>query len=466
MSSVNNKSRFQIDMCSGPILPKLLRFALPLMATNLLQLMFAAADSVVVGLFAGEDSLAAVGATVSLINLITNLFLGLSVGVNVVAARCFGAKNDEELSQTTHTSIFISAIIGLIMTVIGLIGAEQMLILMKTPPEILPLSVRYLRIYFIGMTSMTIYNFGAALLRAIGDTKRPLIFLLISGGLNILLNLCFVIFLKLGVAGVATSTAITQTLSAALILTCLSRERGGIRFIPKKLAINRKKLGQIVAIGLPAGLQASMYSISNVIIQSSINIFGKTVIAASTASVNIEDMVYFTMNAIQQAVTSFTGQNMGVRNYKRILNIQLIGQAAVIITGVVISSIEIIFAPQLLSIFSDSAEVIAIGTARIRYVVLLYFTCGMMEVFVGGLRGMGSSVLPTIASLIGICAFRVVWLSTVFQIEAYHTIKTVYMLYPITWVITCIAEAICFFAVYRHKKRLNDIFIMRKEVIE
>ena len=455
MDKLSERRSFQIDMCTGPILPKLLSFALPLMATNILQLLFAAADSICVGRFAGEESLAAVGATVSLINLLTNLFLGLSVGANVVAARDFGSKRGDELSRTVHTSLSMSLYIGLFLTAVGIIFAEKLLILMKTPAEILPLSVTYLRIYFIGMTSMTVYNYGSAILRAVGDTKRPLIFLLASGCTNIVLNLAFVIILRLGVVGVAVSTVITQTLSAALIIGCLAREAGDIRFIPSKLGIDRAKLSQIIRIGLPAGLQASMFSISNVIIQSSINDFGKTVIAANAASVNIEDMIYFTMNAVQQAVTSFTGQNMGPRDYKRIWRVQFIGQAVVMFTGILMSTIEIIFAPQLLSVFSDSAEVVSIGAARMRFVVLLYFLCGMMEVFVGGLRGMGSSVLPTVISLVGICAFRVVWLATVFPVERFHTIEMVYILYPITWVITFIAEGICFFAVFASRaKRL------------
>ncbi len=464
MKRERTAGRYQIDMCSGPILPKLLAFALPLMASNILQLLFAAADSIVVGKFAGEASLAAVGSTVSLINLITNLFLGLSVGSNVAAARAFGLDDEEGLHKTVHTSLSLSLVVGILLTGIGLFGAEAFLRLMKTPDEILPLAALYLRIYFLGMTAMTVYNYGSALLRAVGDTKRPLLFLSVSGLLNILLNLIFVIALKLGVVGVAISTVITQTLSASLILFCLSREEGGIRLVPKKLGFDREKLTQILRVGLPAGLQASMYSISNVVVQSSINLFGRTVIAANTAAVNLEDMVYFAMNALQQATTAFTGQNAGRRSWERIAAVRNTALLCVIAAGISLSGFFYIAAPRLLRIFSDSPAVLAAGVERLRIVLVLYFVCGIMEVFVGGLRGLGVSATPTVISLIGVCGIRLFWLTVIFNIPALHRVTTVYFVYPITWVITAAAEGIAFSLILRRMKKRFPPAIRQPEV--
>ncbi len=449
-------SKHQIDMTTGAPLPKLLRFALPMMATNILQLMFAAADSIVVGRFAGEESLAAVGATVSLISLLTNLFLGLSVGANVAAAKYFGLGDEDSLSETVHTSILISAIIGVFLTVIGLCFTEQLLVLMKTPEDILPLSVKYLRIYFIGMTAMTIYNFAAALMRAVGDTARPLVVLFISGGLNVGLNLVFVISLGLGVTGVALSTCITQTLSAVLLLVLLSREEGGMKLQLSRLKIQRQKLLEIVRIGIPAGLQSSMYSISNVVIQTSINVFGKTTVAANTAAVTLEDIIYFTLNAVMQAVTSFVGQNYGPRNFDRIKRVMQLGIATVLVTGLTLSTVELLFASELVGIYSDSAEVIAIGVQRLWIIVPLYFLCGVQELFIGGMRGIGYSILPTVVSLCGICLIRIGFLTTLFNLPMFHTPTAIYALYPFTWLVTVIAEGACFIIAFKRVKRRHE----------
>lgn len=449
---------YQIDMCSGAVLPKLLAFALPMMATNILQLMFAAADSIVVGRFSGEAQLAAVGAVGPLISLLTNLFLGLSVGSNVTAARCFGSDDADGLSRTLHTSLSLSILLGLFLTALGLTLTPQLLVMMKTPDDVMPHAVTYLRIYFLGMTPMTVYNFMSAILRAVGDTKRPLIFLVISGGLNVVLNLIFVAIFDLGVAGVAIATILTQALSAVLVLTCLSRESGGIRLEAKKLCFSRDKLINIIRVGLPAGIQSSMYSISNVLIQSSINGFGKTVMAANTAAVNFEDMIYFTMNAVMQSVTSFTGQNMGKRDLKRVKRVQLIGQGVVICTGAVLIALFSLLAPQLLGIYIKKSDVIYYGIERLRILLPLYFLCGVMEVFIGGMQGMGHSILPAVISLLGICALRVGFLTFVFPLEQFHRVTYVYALYPITWIITSLSEGISFTLVY-HKisKKERDL---------
>lgn len=442
-------SAFKMDMCSGAILPKLLTFALPMMATNILQLLFAAADSIVVGRFAGEAELAAVGAVVPLINLLTNLFLGLSVGANVTAARCCGSDDEDGLSQTLHTSVLLGVIVGLFLTGFGFIMTGKMLVLMKTPSDVFSHAETYLKIYFFGMIPMTVYNFGSAVLRAVGDTKRPLIFLTISGILNVLLNLLFVIVFKWGVAGVAISTILTQTLSAVFLLVCLSREYGGLKFSVKKLALTRDKVNSIIRVGLPAGLQSSMYSVSNVVIQSSINSFGKTIIAANTAAVNFEDMIYFTMNAVMQSVTSFTGQNMGKGDLKRVKRVQLIGQAVVVSTGAALITLFEFTAPHLIGIYTDSSHVITYGVERLRIILPFYFLCGAMEVFIGGMQGMGHSLLPAVVSLVGICALRVGFLTFLFPLETFHKVTYVYTLYPITWIITTAAEGICFVITYR-----------------
>lgn len=454
------KTSYQIDMCSGNILPKLLAFALPMMATNILQLLFAAADSIVVGRFAGDAELAAVGAVVPLINLLTNLFLGLSVGANVSAARCCGSDDKDGLSKTLHTAILLGGLVGLFLTIFGLILTNKMLILMKTPDDVFYHAETYLRIYFLGMIPMTVYNFGSAVLRAVGDTKRPLLFLVISGALNVLLNLLFVIVFKWGVAGVATSTVMTQALSMVLLIICLSNESDGLKFSFKSLKFDKSKLKNIIRVGLPAGLQSSMYSVSNVVIQSSINSFGdKIIIAANTAAVNFEDMVYFTMNAVMQSVTSFTGQNMGKNDLKRVKKVQLIGQAVVATTGISLTCIFELLASNLIGIYSNSAQVVEYGVERLRILLPLYFLCGVMEVFIGGMQGMGHSLLPAIVSLAGICALRVGFLTFLFPLEAFHKITYVYSLYPITWIITTIAEGICFALTY---KKVSKIY--RKEL--
>ncbi|MBE6611667.1 MAG: MATE family efflux transporter [Ruminococcaceae bacterium] len=443
-----------IDMTSGAILPKMLRFALPLMLSSILQLLFNAADIVVVGQFCGDASLAAVSSNGSVVNLITGLFIGMSVGVNVLAARFFGSKDEQGLSDTLHTAVVISVICGALVTVLGLVIAPQMLILMKTPDNVLPLATLYLRIYFCGMISTLVYNFGAAVLRAVGDTRRPLIFLLIAGVLNVVLNLIFVTVFHMDVAGVALATILSQTLSAFLVIHCLLHEEGGLKLSLKKLHCDRTKLLQILRIGLPAGLQSTLFSLSNVVIQSSVNIFGDVVMSGNGAAANIEGFGYMAMNAFYQATISFTGQNYGKRRYDRIIRTQLIGQACVLTVGLVFSLVCTLLGRPLLGIYTDSEAVVEAGLTRLSYVGTLYFFCGMMEVVCGGLRGIGSSFIPMIISLLGACGLRILWVSTVFQIPAYHTIDTVYVSYPISWIVTAIVQLIFFiFCLRRVMKR-------------
>ena len=447
------KKKYEIDMCNGPILKKMLLFAFPLMLSSILQLLFNAADIVVVGRFAGDDSLAAVGSTSSLINLLTNLFIGLSVGANVLVARYFGAKKEEELRDTVHTAMTLSLIGGVVLTVIGVVGAPIILEWMQSPPEVFSLAVIYLRVYFAGITATMIYNFGSSILRAIGDTKRPLYYLSIAGVVNVVLNLVFVIVFHWGVFGVGIATVISQVISAALVLRCLLREQGGIRLDFKRLVINTGKLLQIMQIGLPAGFQGMLFSLSNVVIQSSVNSFGATVVAGNSAAQNIEGFVYVGMNAFYQAAISFMGQNVGAGKYNRVNKILFAAETSVIVIGFGLSMIVRIFDEPLLSLYTDSPAVVQAGTVRLGIICATYFLCGMMDVMVGALRGLGYSIAPMIVSLLGACAFRLLWIATVFQIERFHTIETVYTSYPISWTLTFLAHVITFVIVRKRLKK-------------
>lgn len=447
------KKRYEIDMVNGPILKKMLLFTLPLMCSSILQLLFNAADIVVVGRFAGDNSLAAVGSNAALINLMTNVFLGLSVGGNVLAARDYGSGNDEELSKTLHTAMLLGIVSGLVLTVAGVIFAPQLLKLMQTPANILPLASLYLRIYFLGMTAMMVYNFGSALLRSVGDTKRPLYYLVTAGVINVILNLVFVIVLNMDVAGVALATVISQCISASLVVRCMMREQGGIRLIPKKLRIHKDKLIRIVRVGLPAGFQGAVFSLSNVVIQSSVNIFGEIVVAGNSAAMNLEGFVYVAMNAFHQAAISFTSQNMGAGKKDRVGKILLVAEGCVIVTGVVFGWLMYGFGRPLLHIYSNSNEVIEAGMVRMAIILLPYALCGMMDVVVGVLRGIGYSVGPMVISLLGACGLRLVWIATIFQVPRFHNISTVYLSYPITWTITLLAQLL----LYAHaQKKLKE----------
>ena len=436
--------QYEMDMCSGPILRKMLMFALPLMLSSILQLLFNAADIVVVGKFAGDNSLAAVGSNTALINLLTNLFIGLSIGANVVAARHYGAKAWDDLRRTVHTAMLLSMLSGALLLVLGVIGAEQMLIWMQTPEEVLPLATVYLRIYFLGMISTMVYNFGSALLRAVGDTKRPLYFLLCAGVINVILNLLFVIGFQMDVMGVAIATVISETVSALLVLRCLVKEKGGIHLGLRAMRIDRKKMLQILRIGLPAGFQGVVFALSNVVIQSSVNIFGNIVVAGNSAAANLEGFVYMAMNAFYQTTLSFVSQNYGAGEQKRINRIVLLGEACVIVTGTLLGNMVVFFGNDLLQIYSNNPEVIAAGMVRLHYISMIYALCGIMDVMVGALRGIGYSIMPMIVSIVGVCVLRLIWLATVFQIPEFHKIETVYLSYPVTWILTSLVYIVFF----------------------
>ena len=448
-----DQKKYEMDMCSGSILKKMLMFTLPLMLSSILQLLFNAADIVVVGRFAGDNSLAAVGSTTALINLLTNLFVGLSIGANVTAARNYGGKREDALSRTVHTAVTISIISGVILTVIGVVGTKEMLRLMSTPDEIIDLAADYLRIYFAGITATTIYNFGSALLRAIGDTKRPLYYLLAAGAVNVVLNLLFVIVFKMDVSGVALATIISESLSAFLVIRCLMRETGAIKLELKKLRVHKAELISIIRIGLPAGFQGIVFALSNVVIQSSVNLFGNIVVAGNSAAANIEGFVYMAMNSFYQATLSFMSQNFGAGEYKRLNKILACGELCVVVVGLVLGNAAVLFGNQLLSIYSDSPEVIAAGMVRLHYISKVYFLCGIMDVLVGALRGIGYSVLPMVVSLLGACGLRLLWIATVFRIPEFHKVEVVYLSYAITWIITAGVHFLCYVIVRKRVTR-------------
>ncbi|MCI6740352.1 MAG: MATE family efflux transporter [Bacteroidales bacterium] len=441
----------KIDMVNGPLLSKLLVFSIPLILSSILQLLFNAADVVVVGRWAGSDALAAVGSNTSLITLLINLFVGISVGVNVVAARYYGAREDKDLSVTVHTAMTVALLSGVLLLIVGVAGAPLFLRWMACPENVLPLASLYLRIYFLGMPALMVYNFGSALLRAKGDTQRPLYFLLLAGIVNVILNLFLVIRCHLGVAGVGIATAVSQTISAALVVRCMLRETDSLKLDLKKLKIDKFKFYLILKIGLPAGLQGIVFSVSNVVIQSSVNSFGSTIMAGNAASSNIEGFVYAAMNAFYQTCLTFTGQNIGAGKPDRVDKVLLECQGLVLTTGLVLGVSAYLAGPWLLSIYSSDPAVIAAGLVRMKYICLIYFICGMMDVMVGSMRGMGHSIAPALVSMVGVCGLRLGWVATVFK--AYRSPMVLYLSYPVSWTLVLIVHVICFFFIRSHVRR-------------
>ena len=444
MLSADKKQSYKIDMCSGPIVGRLLLFTGPLILSSVLQLLFNAADVVVVGKYAGDNSLAAVGSVGPLINLLVSLFMGLSIGSNVLASRYYGSKNDYQMQRTVHTSMLVSLISGIILAVAGSLLAGRILIWMNSPDETFALARLYLRIYFLGMPASMVYNFGSALLRAVGDTRRPMYYLSAAGVINVILNLIFVISFKMDVAGVATATVISQVISAALVVACLMRERGALRLDLRMLSIDRAILVKIIRIGLPASFQGMLFSISNVIIQTSVNGFGATVVAGNSAAQNIEGFVYVSMNSFYQACISFVSANVGARRFERINKILVRAEACVVVTGMLLGGYAYLDSHRLISLYTNSRAVIEAGKIRMMYISLPYFLCGMMDVMVGGLRGLGYAVLPMIVSLIGACGLRLAWIFTLFQTPRFHETRYLYLTYPVSWTVTFLAHVVCY----------------------
>ncbi len=450
MQKENQKHGYQIDMVNGPLAGKLLLFALPLMLSGLLQLLFNAADIVVVGRYAGKEALAAVGSTSSLINLLVNLFIGFSVGTNVVVARDLGAGREEDVNRSVHTAIALALISGVCLTALGLTLARQLLVWTESAPDVIGLATVYLRIYFAGMPFNMLYNFGAAILRAQGDTRRPLYFLSIAGVANVVLNLFFVIVLHMSVAGVALATIISQGISAVLVLACLMRDQGALHLDPKALRLDRRVIRRICQVGLPAGFQGIVFSLSNVVIQSSINSFGSTaIIAGSAASANIEGFVYTGMNAIYQTNLTFTSQNYGAGQCRRVDRCLILCQTYVVVIGLILGNLAAIFGAPLASIYAPGeADVIAQAVTRLKIISGTYCLCGVMDVMVGSLRGLGYSMVPMVVSMVGACGVRLIWVATIFQ--TYHTPTMLYISYPVSWTITAAVHIAFFFFIRKH----------------
>ena len=444
MANLFKAKNYKLDMTQGSILANLFRFSIPLVLSSTLQLLFNAADIVVVGRFAGDNSLGAVGSTSSLINLLVNLFIGLSIGANVVAANFFGAGKKKELRDTIHTAMTLSIISGLILTFIGVFGAKHLLILMRSPKEVIDLATVYLKIYFSGITASIIYNFGSAILRAKGDTKRPLVFLVIAGIINVVLNLFFVIGLHMDVAGVALATVISQCVSAVLVVRCLICETDDFKLNLKKLRIEMPIFIKIIKIGVPAGIQGIVFSLSNVVIQSAINSFGAVVVAGNSAAFNIEGFVYTAMNGFSQGILTFASQNLGARKPDRIKKAVKTALACVFIIGLILGSIIAVFGVPLLKIYSKSEDVVKIGLIRLQIIGFTYALCGIMDVTANSIRGIGHSFVPMLITLLGACGVRVLWVATIFNIPQYHSPMTIYISYPVSWFVTFVALLITF----------------------
>lgn len=444
-----NKSK-NIDMIHGPMLGKILLFALPLALSSILQLLFNAADTIVVGKFAGSQALAAVGSNGALINLLVNAFMGLSVGANVLVARYRGSGNRQKISLAVHTAIFISVTAGIFLAFMGFFVAPKMLLLMSVPEDVLPLSSLYLKLYFLGMPFMMLYNFGAAILRSVGDTRRPLIYLTIAGVINVVLNLIFVIVFDMSVAGVAIATVVSQVVSSLLVLRCLTNIDDDIRVDLKKLAIDKNCLKEIVKIGLPAGLQGCVFSLSNVVIQSSINSFGSIMVAGNSAAINIEGFIYVTMNSFHQSAVTFSSQNYGAKQFDRCDKALVLSSVCAMVVGFTMGQLFIMFREPLLGLYTSDPAVLQAGYYRMSMLFTFQPINGLMDVMVGGMRGIGYSLMPTAVSLTGACLLRLLWIATIFK--ANPTIDMLYMVYPVTWIITTSAHIICYLIV---RKRIR-----------
>lgn len=441
----------ELDMTSGPLLKKIIVFTIPILLSGVLQLLFNAADIIVVGNFAGDNAMAAVGSTASLVSLMTNLFIGISAGANVAVANFYGSKDDEAVQETVHTSVILSVVGGAGLMLIGLLLARPILELMGSPEAVLPLSALYLRIFFLGMPGSLLFNFCASILRATGDTKHPLYYLSVAGILNVILNLFFVIVLNMSVAGVALATIISQYVSAFLIVRRMTRLNSSIRIQWSKLRVSKSKLLRILRVGIPAGIQSSLFALSNVVIQSAINSFGEVVMAANTASTNIEGFVYIAMNSVYQAAMNFSGQNYGAGRYKRLHKVLFECLGLVTFVGLVLGGGAYLCGRPLLHIYTDSAMVITFGLQRMEIICLTYFLCGWMDTIVGVMRGMGYGIMPMLVSLVGSCLFRILWVQTIFQV--YHTLPMLYVSWPITWVITFLMHVVCYCGIWvKHRK--------------
>ncbi len=438
-------------MCNGSIMDKLISFSLPLMISSILQLMFNAVDIIVVGRFSGSQALAAVGSTTALINIFTNLFIGISLGANVLAARYYAAKCEKEMSEAVHTAIALALVSGIVMAFVGVGASRFALELMATPADVIGQSALYMRIYFMGMPFFMLYNYGAAILRAVGDTKRPLIFLIAAGIANVALDLLLVIVIPLGVAGVAVGTVTSQFISCILILRCLYRTEGSYQLRFSKLRIRRAYLKRIFQVGIPAGIQSTVINFSNALLQSSVNSFGSTAMAGYTAANNILGFLYVSVNAVTQACMSFTSQNYSVGKTKRmdrvLADCMILSAGAAAVLGVG----AYVFGSQILRIYTSDAEVIKCGLEILSITTVPYFLCGIMDLIPGALRGMGHSAVPMVLSVIGTVGTRVLWIYVFFP--QHRSLHFLFISYPGSWIATILMQGVCFYFVRRQCRR-------------
>ena len=441
-------NKYEIDMCNGSIMDKLVSFALPLMLSGILQLMFNAVDIIVVGRFSGSEALAAVGSTTALINVFTNLFIGISLGANVLAARFFAAGRKEEMSETVHTSITLALISGILMAFVGLVFSKGALELMGTPEDVIGLSTLYMRIYFMGMPFFMLYNYGAAILRAVGDTKRPLYFLIIAGVINAGLNMVLVIVFGLGVAGVGIATVFSQMVSCVLVLICLCRTEGSYKLSFSKLSMKGYYLKQIFQVGIPAGIQSTVINFSNALLQSSVNSFGSTAMAGYTAANNILGFLYVSINSVTQACMSFTSQNFGVGKYKRMDRVLIDCMILSVGTALVLGCGAYFFGAEILQIYTEEADVIQCGVEILSITTVPYFLCGIMDLFPGALRGMGYSAVPMVLSIIGTVGMRVLWIFVFFP--QHRSLYFLFISYPASWIATIVMQVVCYYFVRKH----------------
>lgn len=445
------KNKYEIDMCSGSIMPRLISFSIPLMLSGILQLMFNAVDIVVVGKFSGSLALAAVGSTTALINVFTNLFIGISLGANVLSARFYASGRNKEMSETVHTSIALALISGILMALVGLVFSRSALELMGTPADVIDQSALYIRIYFMGMPFFMLYNYGAAILRSVGDTKRPLLFLIISGIVNAVLNMILVICFHLDVEGVAIATVAAQMISCVLVLRCLYRSEGSYQLRFSRLTLKWVYLKQIFQVGIPAGLQSTVINFSNALLQSSVNSFGSVAMAGYTAANNIFGFLYAAANSVTQACMSFTSQNYGIGKLKRMDKVLINCMILTVGISLTLGCGACFFGPELLKIYTDEPEVIRCGMEILSFTTVPYFFCGIMDLFPGALRGMGHSAVPMILSVIGTVGMRVIWIFMVFP--AHRSLEVLFISYPASWIATILLQVACFLIVRKKVHR-------------
>ena len=447
-------SKFEMDMTKGPLLSKIIKYAVPMMLTSVLQLLYNAVDIIVVGRYVGSTALAAVGSTSSLINLIVNAFVGLSVGASVILAQQIGAGKKKEAFKTVHTAMKTAIIIGIFLAVVGFLACRPLLTLMGSPIDVIDQSTLYMKIYFLGMPGFMVYTFGSAVMRTVGDTKRPLVFLSISGLVNVVLNLVFILVFQMGVEGVAIATIASQYISALFVVFALLHSDGICKLILNELKICRKTLLSMIRVGLPVAVQSSVFSLSNVLIQSSVNSFGSTAIAGNAAAANIEGFLYVAMNAFGQSATTFSGQNYGAKEYRRISKILLYCTSIAFLIGAVAGPLMYLFGQPILKIYCpDNLDAITYGLTRLRYIAFFYGACGLMDSVSGTIRGTGSTFMPMVVSILGVCGIRIVWVLTVFPIV--HTLECLYISYVLSWSFTALLHILCYLFVTKRKFKLN-----------